>query len=491
MTMQPPQFSERAKAVVTERCLIATDIDQTLLFKGAERERQYFLENLAPELLRAASLGVNLGFLTGNSIQELTCRFLKWVTSQLAHTGRIELIRRFHFFCNAAGVYAFFSAEDRSLNALLSTANQRSVSAEELFTTLTVPSSGGGPVIRPQFIDAGYVERSRVPADESAGIVAVLDQIGREYYEDLLRRRDTLAKTYNLSQVSEGSELRRPGSELRIVEYTSGSLNKEATVQITLKPILSFRHAYRPPQLYGKDLRLKLIRCVQDRLDGMGLGHYVARPGGLSSIDVSLEKLDKAYALEFLIDRLNVQGYSRSGQKFGSNTVYIGDEVIVGGGNDYPVTRIPGLLVFAVNPDQEMVPFLSHVFVPSAILAGPDATREVLAHFNRCAFKLLSNFDRTKAGFGNAKTALESLKQDIFLARIREKIDDLGQMDRASVEDWQTLHAFVTLMSRNDPAAKQWLAILINELDAIMTQLRAGSITVQRAAGIADKELNQ
>ena len=115
-------------------------------------------------------------------------------------------------------------------------------------------------------------------------------------------------------------------------------------------------------KLFENDLRTILIKKIQDKLDSLGLNHYIARPGGRSSIDVTLEKVNKAYAMEFLIDKINLQGQTRLGKHFGSNAIYFGDEVIVGGGNDYPVTRIPGLLVIAVNPEKELIPFLSHVF---------------------------------------------------------------------------------------------------------------------------------
>jgi hypothetical protein len=306
------------------------------------------------------------------------------------------------------------------------------------------------------------------------------------YMNNLKARRGTHEKNYELTRVCDSGELITPQPDLRIVRYGCDAVN-EATVQITLKPILSFRHAHkrRKSKLIGKDLRTKLTETIQEELDKQGLGRYVARPGGRSSIDVTPEKLDKAYALEFLIDHLNLQGQVRRGQKLGSNTVYFGDEVIVGGGNDYPVTRIPGLLVFAVNADRDLVPFLSHIFVPSAILEGPDATAEVLAHFNRCALLLLNDFDQPTKGqkLSVTKTALEALKEEIFATRIREKIADLKHTDHLSVEDWQVLHAFVTIMYRNDAAARQWLSMLINELDAIMTQLASSKASVQPALG--------
>lgn len=474
-------FSGQAKRLITAGSLIAADIDQTLLVKGAERERQHFLESVAPELLRAASLGANLAFLTANSMHELSSRFLQWLIAQISHIGRWEVLDRFHFFSNSAGVYAHFSLSDKALKSLLSEAGS-AAALNKVLGAITVPDAQKKLAIRPRFIDAGYIERSMIPEDEAEAISEILERIGQEYITDLVAKRSTYGKTYDISQVSDNSKLRIPKSELRIIAYGSDSHPRRATVQITLKPILSFRHAHKPFHKFGNDLRVALTEKIQAKLDAQGLGHYVARPGGLSSIDVTLEKLDKAYALEFIIDRLNLAGCSRRGQKFGSNAIYIGDEVIAGGGNDYAVTRIPGLLVFAVNPDQRLIPFLSHVFVPSAILVGPDASGEILSQFNKCAVKVLSEFDRQGELKGRCETALHALKEELFVTRIRENISNLRDTDRTSVEDWQTLHAFVTLMVRKDPAAGQWLSILISELDAIMAQLATGKASTEPAS---------
>jgi hypothetical protein len=187
-----------------------------------------------------------------------------------------------------------------------------------------------------------------------------------------------------------------------------------------------------------------------------------------------LEKLDKAYAMEFLIDHLNLQGHARNGQRFGSNAVYFGDEVIVGGGNDYPVTRIQGLLVFAVNPEKALIPFLTQVFVPSSILEGPEATADVLGELNKLARTSLAE----RAAGGRCSTctcdsgsAIDCFKVKVFGERIHLKTEALKIGGRLKPDEWQILHAFVTLMHRDDPWARQWLRILIEELDSIMMQL--------------------
>ena len=276
----------------------------------------------------------------------------------------------------------------------------------------------------------------------------------------------------------------RPKPDLRLVRYGAGVDLQEATVQITLRPMLSFRHAYEHTleELLEHDLRRAWVQRIQAELDQNGLSHYVARPGGRTSVDVTLEKLDKAYALEFLIDHLNIQGQARLGQKLGTNAVYLGDEVIVGGGNDYPVTRIPGLLVFAVNPERSLMPFMSRVLVPSAVLAGPEASADVLSQINRCARQQLAKVGRPRSSDGSnpVKTALAQFKEQLFTQRIQDK---LSRLRFASTEDLQTIHTFVTLMARNDFAAKQWLNILANELDAIMQQLAVNPLSRQRALG--------
>ena len=41
-------FSQEARRLITEKCLIAADVDKTVLAQGEEEERRQFLENMAP-----------------------------------------------------------------------------------------------------------------------------------------------------------------------------------------------------------------------------------------------------------------------------------------------------------------------------------------------------------------------------------------------------------------------------------------------------------
>lgn len=447
------------------RCLIAADVDKTVLNQDdAASEDKQFFQTIAPRLMEAASQGAALAFLTGNSVNALATRFLRLLIAELCHRHSLQDLDRFHFFCNSGGVYVHFPVKDPSLAAVLKNSHSKTTIPDRVaFDAITI--SGDDPKrtgIRPQFIDVDYTERTKIPECEVAKITEVLNQAVVHYMADLKANQARYDREYYLHYISDATGLVPPLVEPRTVLYGSDGDPRTATVQITLKPILSFRQAKEPNEIHGKDPRSLLAKEIEHALDQAGLRRYAARPGGRSSIDVTLEKLDKAYALEFLIDRLNMQGSPRRGEKFGSNAIYIGDEVIVGGGNDYPVTRIPGLLVFAVNSDRELVPCISYVFVPSQVFAGPEATAEILDMFTKCA----RDPRRTAS-----KSPLQSLKEEIFSKRVEEKIGGLRAGPKMSVDDWQVLHAFVSLMCRHDPASRKWLSILIRELDDIMKHL--------------------
>lgn len=462
---------------ITERCLIAADIDKTILAQTLS-ERSEFLKHVAPNLIKAAELGVKLAFVTGNSMPELTTRFLQWLLSQLCHTDSLNLLGQFHFFCNSGGVYTYFPLDDPEISALLfSQPSQQRKIYRKIIETLTFTDSNGERLVKPRFVDSDYIKRTQISNTDIEKISVILTKRNKKYLRKFKMNLPKFKKQYDLEQVSSDGKLIVPNIDCRAVSFGTEAFPSEATVQLTLKPILSFRHGKTDKlkiSLFENDLRTELVREIQEDLEREGLGYYVPRAGGRSSIDVTLEKLDKAYGLEFLIDHLNLQGHKRLGRKFGSNTIYFGDEVIVGGGNDYSVTRIPGLLIFAVNADRHLVPFLSHVFVPSSIMEGPEATSDVLTEFNTIARDLIKEHedqDITENSTTQYISALDVLKVNVFSERIRKRVELLKSRGDASPEDWQTLHAFVTLMSRKDPAARQWLAILVSELDAIMTQI--------------------
>ena len=483
------EFEKEAKQKITGNCLIAADVDKTYLCqsKDKEFEQVLFLSGLAPQLYKAANLGANLAFVTGNSMHNLCNRFLCLLLQQLCNSKSLHLIEKFYFFCNSGGVYFHFPYSDPVFDEFRKPENQI---AKKIFRKLTKSQKKSRSVL-PQFIDPDYVVRSEVKPKHIPKIKSILNEAWKIYIDDYNKNFKKYKLKYNIATAGtvneEAYRLKLDGSgniindkgtkispiDIRRIEYYKNSTVNTAVTQITLKPVLSWQFALKKEAMISKDLRTKYIKFIQTRLDEIGLGQYIAKAGGRSSIDVTLEKLDKAYALEFLIDLLNLQGSQRKKQKLGSNTIYLGDEVITGTGNDYPVTRIPGLLVLAVNPDKKLIPYLSHVFVPSIIHDGPKASEQVITQFNTTADRLIGeyvNAKTTKKKY-NVRSALDVIKEEWFFTRIKDKINDLDHKKSLSVDDLQTLHAFTTIMSRDDESARKWLHILVRELDEIMTHL--------------------
>ena len=196
------------------------------------------------------------------------------------------------------------------------------------------------------------LERTLIHKEDIKSICRVVRDTAERYVGQLESGESQHAVRCDLSSIKHHDRFIAPGPEIRQLEYCSGRSRRTAAVQVTLEPVLSFRQARGgfESELVGNDVRTTVVGWIQESLDREGLGKYGAGPGGRTSIDITLEQLGKASALQFLIDHLRLGGSRRRGQPFGSNAIYFGDEVMVGGGNGYPVTRIPGLMVFAVNP---------------------------------------------------------------------------------------------------------------------------------------------
>lgn len=479
-----------AQAWITNTCLIAADVDKTYIEQSDDPklDRQRYLSDIAPSLVEAAKLGTNLAVVTGNSMHSLTERFLRWTIVALCRSDAINQIGRFYFFCNSGGVFAHIPSTDEKIVRLEGEGRTNASAIFESLTTLRNDKRA----FKSEFIDEAYIKKTRIYTDDVPQIKTILDEVKNIYFLEVTKNLERLRQEYHINHkddikelgaetekktiydlYNKHGELSKPSVDERPVEYRDAKGPQEAMVQITLKPMLSFRHALEPQKKFGEDLRTKYIPLIQERLDTMGLSKYIARPGGRSSIDITLEKIDKAYALEFLIDFLNLQGSTRQGLKFGSNAIYIGDEIIVGGGNDYAVTKIPGLLVFAVNFDQKLIPMLSKVMVPHTKSTGPKATKKVLKEYIDIAEELISTYKWSAAKKGGpimTKNAIHAFKEKYFLKRIKDKVNS-SLSKEVSVDDLQTLHAFITMIYREDPAASKWISILMNELDSIMTHI--------------------
>ncbi|MFX0204175.1 MAG: hypothetical protein ACFFCW_49385 [Candidatus Hodarchaeota archaeon] len=491
-----------ARKFITERCLIAADVDKTLIDQREEREveRRAFRKKIAPNLIEAARMGTHIAAITGNSMQQLSSRFFRWIVGELWNDRDITPLANFHLFCNSGGIYVNFDRNDETFKSIVQKVRSQEIDKDEVIEQLTLTEEDGNiSSIHPRFIDTTYIKRTAIPEQDIQELVRILEEAVEEFQYELIQnvkeyRKDYLINTPNSEERQQ--EIRdqdsgilyelfdktgkpiMPKVDTRPVRYGKDDPYKNTTVQITVRPVLSFRHAKKPVDFFGKDFRSKLTKAIQSKLDHNGFTQYVARPGGRTSIDVTLEKVDKAYAIEFLIDHLNLQGSSRLGMEFGSNAIYFGDEVIVGDGNDYSVTRIPGLLVFAVNKDRDLIPSLSRVFIPSTIFDGPAAVAKELAKFTSESERLLKEYCQAKDAGETpiTKTAIEALKEKIFVERIKDKINHWDISPRnIPPKDLELMHILVTLMCRDDPIAHQWLSILVDELNAIMTYLEESS----------------
>ncbi|MGA2173527.1 MAG: hypothetical protein ABSH38_00950 [Verrucomicrobiota bacterium] len=230
--MTPEQHARR---LVTEKCLIATDVDQTILAQTKDRleERLTFFRQLAPQLVEAARLGGHVGFITGNSMHELCSRFLDLLVEPLCYTGDLKVISRFHFFCNSRGIYFHFPSTVVD-QAIQRTAEHPGRLRNNFWHAITI-SKGSELHVHSQFVDSGYVTRSLIPSSDSTMIDSVLRKVAQSYVQDLNSRRQDYEQKYDLAWVLEkNGSITEPKVELRSATYRCASSEEIATVQITV-----------------------------------------------------------------------------------------------------------------------------------------------------------------------------------------------------------------------------------------------------------------
>ena len=88
----------------------------------------------------------------------------------------------------------------------------------------------------------------------------------------------------------------------------------EYSAALTVKPVLSFRHARNCMQSKD-DGRTALIGAVQRALQCSGLAQFAATAGGRSSIDIMKQGITKKYAVSFLIEALGLAGIATEGEE--------------------------------------------------------------------------------------------------------------------------------------------------------------------------------
>jgi hypothetical protein len=462
--------------------LIAVDIDDTVARRGDQQEREHFQHEIAPRLTEILEHDMRLALISGNSMEQL-CRRLKWLVRFLCFVDKLRLLSHVHCFCNSGGVYARIPPDDEVLAGLIS---GNVTDSREAWEALTVPS-GRLRVLSPRYVDSAYLEKTKIQDDDAIDIHDILSQVAAGYCESLrgalgrelvdLWRSSTSPGPGAAALFDEEGNACPPLIDSRTVQH--GPAGSNALVQITLKPIASRRCFPRGLVARRDDIRPGIVSRIQALLELKGLDHYTARAGGRTSIDITRSRVDKAYALEFIIDRL----YLAHGREVGSRTLYFGDEVFANGGNDYSVLRIPGLLIFAVNADPTSAPFHHNVLVPSDVTSGPPACADVLA---RLAMELRRLSAERGRGIGQRETpaatdAVEAFKAALFRGRCRDKFDRVAA--RGNSFQLQCLHTFLTLLCRDDPTACKLLRLVTGQLDDIVDFALGPDSSMQAAIG--------
>ncbi|CAK0839056.1 unnamed protein product, partial [Prorocentrum cordatum] len=85
----------------------------TVLHQGDARELERFRAQggLAQTMVRLARLDFRLAAITGNSLTQLTMRFLRALVEELCEQRVLRLLSRFHFFCTGAALYVHFDPQ--------------------------------------------------------------------------------------------------------------------------------------------------------------------------------------------------------------------------------------------------------------------------------------------------------------------------------------------------------------------------------------------
>lgn len=455
-----------AQTFITQPCLIAADIDKTFLNHDCADEREKFIRELAPELLKTATFGTNIAVVTGNSIKEISTRFLSFLIKYLEANSAIKLLSKFHFFCNSGGVYIHINEAD-----LLSARHGKVESM--------VFDAKNGDQIKSKYINKEFLDKTKISPEDINKIKDVLEDEWAEYVKDLKEHLESYNDEYYIHKEPKANcdafkypvDFALDGSDHVDCRYLMYEKDSQSTVQITMKPVLSWKHAINQESKFHNDKRTVLINGIHKRFDQLGLTNYVATAGGNSSIDITRSKLDKSYAIRFLIDHLGIEGNERKGEKYGSNVIYLGDEVISGGGNDFALTKIDGLLLLAVNKIPQYVPIRSRVIIPND-LTGPDASALVLSEFNNIIFRELKKWSNKKSEDNYPKkNGVQLFKEKWFRENILKKIDEIFTEKKLSTEELQVLYTFISLINRNDESAQKLTNLLVNELDEIMEAL--------------------
>ena len=183
-------YVSEARKSITERCLVAADIDKTLIEQNAtqqEQARTFFQENVATELIKAANMGVHISPITGNSMHNIATRFFPWLIEKLWTNGDITSLSNFHFFCNSGGIYAHIEADDEVFQMITRKVREKSISKKEIIALFTSTEENMGKTsIHPRFIDASYIERTTIPEMDARKLVRIVEKVTKKFYQKFI-----------------------------------------------------------------------------------------------------------------------------------------------------------------------------------------------------------------------------------------------------------------------------------------------------------------
>lgn len=481
-----------AKEKLTRGSLIAFDLDKTVLEQGNPDEIEIFERSICYTIIHLVDQGYNIAAVTGNSFEQLSKRFTKSLIKELCHYRKLELLDRFHLFCNGASVYIRFPEED--IRHLVQYQNEKDLmncylhSEEELnkFSMLEIFDDKSAKAISYKFVDHKYLEQTKLNDDELEILTSIADNLVEKWWNKNIRKG--LNKTDNSNirsnfyinfegglenilneemkiecELSENkdaciyeaydnkNDLRKPKAQLRPVKANNGIIYHP---QIAVKDILSHRHA-KNNITYAQDHRMLLIDKIKKELDKKGINKIAVTPGGRSTIDIAEQDSNKKEAISYLIRQLNIKGDKKKGEGEGINVLFFGDEVVLSG-NDYEVNDIKDIQIFAVNACPEKVPINSQIKIPRVQMIGPRATDHILMKLSLITADLLGEYENDckkgvkKPRYGN-KTSVHLFREIIEKEIIREKLHNtlsLYEIGNTNLNILKAISTLVTVLTR-------------------------------------------
>jgi len=471
----------------TTLSLIAFDVDKTVLHQGNPREKEIFTQEggLADALVELARMGFNIAAVTGNSLSQLSARFLDYIIEVLCSKHLLTLVARFHFFCNGAALYIEVNPKrEPSLQELF--LQEASLAPEALLRQareLILPNG----TLNPKFVVLRYAQSCSIPADDADKILeicrdeasawwkSICDGDGKisapmqsQFYigtgdaeSDRCLKEEIKNDKVNTEASMYGPQAREPTTGCR---SSKGADGVDYVALLNMSPVLSFRHARNHVLKHFMDPRILMIDRIRKRMQAKGLNRYIVSPGGRGSIDISHHLVNKHYAVLWLLGRLGIEGVAKCGEPMGVNAIYFGDEVVIDG-NDLPVAEIPGIMVFAVNELTHRVPFQNNIELPTYFTeeVGPEGTLAVLQDLLRYC---VVQFEKEGNSPWSDQSALATWKELHMKKRLHHKIHKLmtheGAVNYRRVE---SALAALTLLTRSGEGVKNFCEGLITQVN--------------------------